>query len=469
MVIFHDVAEPKSVERLQHTIIPDFNESASQDSGTEATSSSPAVDFESPISIDPISENGSEEKTLQYGFTSLASDQQPGSVSSSVLDGLSGTNSLPLSTHSEPEMGNRTVKSYKSLNRFWWSPDGPNRTINQPGALSGLWLRNKNVSRIPVYKSLEKNKSVFSRPLPQIPEVLPKANKGKGVATQSGRRVASEKSTGTVVRKSPIIGFKPKRRADVGVATEAQLDNFWGLNHSNRGVVSHVGGRRIGLSTIRKIKNPEPAMDTSVPPATPTSNSGRPNPRIFLTGLNESNRSVTWESAERPIQTSEKLTPGRINETGRQITSPSAPGVVTRKSSMDVIRPLDQASVGMLIYNPNKFTSLAGLRRRSSTQSLPTTRSRTFVASSSLLEKVIEKPTGIPSPVGGGSYRQHQTRSQKLWSDLLAVKTNVDEDEAGAGVNTPEASPEPHPEYIDTPSLCQSTRRGALVSGPEWS
>lgn len=449
------------MEKLWHTIVPDFNKSASQDSGAEATSSSPAVDFESPMMIDPISENGSEEKTLQYGFTSLASYQKPGSMSSSVLDGFSSTNSLPFSTHSEPEMGDHTVKFYENLNRFWWSPDKPNRTINQPGALSGSWLRNKNASRIPIYKSSENKKFVFSPPLPQIPEVLPKSNKGKCVAAQSGRRVASEKSTSTVIRKSPIIGFKPKRRVDVGVATEAQLDSFWGANRSNRGVVSHVGGRRIGWSTIRKIKNPEPVMDTAVPSATPTTNTGRPNPRIFLTGLNESNRSVTWESVERPIQTSEKPTPGRINETGRQVTSPSAPGIV--------IRPLDQASVGMLIYNPKKFTSLAGLRRRSSTQSLPTTRSRTFGASSSSLGKVIEKPTGIPSPVGGGSYRQHQTRSQKLWSDLLAVKTDVDEDEPGAKVNTPEASPEPYPEYIDTPSLCQSTRRGALVSGPEWS
>lgn len=447
------------MEKLLHPIVPDFNGSASQDSGAEATSTTPVVGFESQGSMEPISGNDSEEKTLPYGFSSPTSYQQPGTVSSSVLDGLSGTNSLK-STHEEPEIDDHTAKFYERLNSFWSSPDGPNKTINQPGALSGSWLRNKNVSKIPVYKnepSSKKKQSVLFRPLPQIPEALPKANKGKGVATQPERRIASEKSTGTVVRKSPIIGFRPKRRADVGVATEAQLDLFWGPDRSNRRVVSHVGNKGV-----------EAPKDTAVPSATATTNSGRSNPRIFLTEINERNRSITWESVERPIQTRGKPTPGRTDGTSQQITSPSAPGIITRTVSMEVVRPLRDASMGQLFYNPRKFTSLTNLRRRSSTQSLLTT--RTFNTSASL-GKATEKPTGIPSPVAGGSYRQYQTRSQRLLSDLTAAKTDVSEEESGTKVDTPRASPEdPTQEYtIVTPTLCQSTRRGARVSNPEWS
>lgn len=348
--------------------------------------------------------------------------EQPATVSSSVLDDFDGSD-----THS----------SESEHDRFWWSPDGSERIIDQPGAATGSWLHNRNVRGLPVLArpSSSSKPSVFARPstsLPTADDALPRTRKDQNVTSEPGGRTERVENTNTVIKKPAHVGFKPKRRADVGVATRAQLDNIWGTGGrapSLAGETStHVGNTRIhGENT---------AEDT---PA--AGGKSRPNNRIFLTAINDSNRAVSWEAIEAPVQSSQTPKEGILRgaDESRRCSFP-VPGVIVQgRVSMDVLG-LRNATMGTLIYNPGRFTSLSNLRRHSSVQSLGASRVQPNTPSVES-QRPTEQSTGIPSPIGNVSHNPRQSRSHKLWEDLNAAR-NVDDEDDDDEATTPQMSPE---------------------------
>lgn len=333
--------------------------------------------------------------------------EQPATVSSSVLDDFDRSD-----THS----------SESEHDRFWWSPDGSERMIDQPGAATGSWLHNRNVRGLPVLaRPSSKNPSVFTRPptsLPTADDALPRMRKDQNVVNEPG---GCAERVGTVVKKLPHLGFRPKRRADVGVATRAQLDSIWGTGGRAPSLAVNQAGEtsaHVGNTRIHEENTAE-----AIPAA---GGKSRPNNRIFLTAISDSNRAVSWEAVEAPVQSSQTPRKGIFRDADESV-------------SMDVLG-LRNTTMGTLVYNPGRFTSLSNLRRHSSVQFLGASRVQPNPPSAES-QRPIEQSTGIPSPIGNVSHNPRQSRSHKLWADLNAAR-NVDNDDDDDEATTPQMSPE---------------------------